>query len=351
MRLLLLGDLHCNNWSNFSTVLPSGMNSRLADCLAIIDQVKEAVKSKRCDAVVFIGDLYESRTRIENDVAFHVQRRMRTLTASTKVYLVRGNHDTFDDAGKVDSLEGLRDSCLVLSDGLFCTPAGDHPFMLYFVPWQAQPKDIFDDEMRRELSQPCAMFMHQSVTEGTIGPTDRQVHASLDLADLPLDQCTRIFAGDYHKHQTLADGKFMYVGSPLQLNFGEAGQDKYLVVYDTITDEIELVPTNAPRFYEYACFAQFTDAFEYNKFDPTKDFVKVHYTQAEQSEIEGWSSRIKHIEFVFVPPQQLEERCDRSVVNDDHRLIEEYVNQKAAKLSAEERESLIIEGLELLTGV
>ncbi len=46
----------------------------------------------------------------------------------------------------------------------------------------------------------------------------------------------RVFLGHYHAAQQLTD-HVEYVGSPLQLDFGEAFQDKHLIVYDTMTDK------------------------------------------------------------------------------------------------------------------
>jgi DNA repair exonuclease SbcCD nuclease subunit len=50
----------------------------------------------------------------------------------------------------------------------------------------------------------------------------------------------RVFLGHYHAAQKLSDNA-EYVGSPLQLSFGEAFQEKHVVVYDTEEDSVEYV--------------------------------------------------------------------------------------------------------------
>lgn len=45
----------------------------------------------------------------------------------------------------------------------------------------------------------------------------------------------RTFSGHFHLHQTLP-GQFVYVGSPLQFNFGDAGDERGIVIYDTESD-------------------------------------------------------------------------------------------------------------------
>jgi DNA repair exonuclease SbcCD nuclease subunit len=46
----------------------------------------------------------------------------------------------------------------------------------------------------------------------------------------------RVFLGHYHAEQKLSDS-VEYVGSPLQLSFGEAFQHKHVIIYDAATDE------------------------------------------------------------------------------------------------------------------
>jgi DNA repair exonuclease SbcCD nuclease subunit len=74
----------------------------------------------------------------------------------------------------------------------------------------------------------------------------------------------RVFLGHYHAAQELND-KVEYVGSPLQLSFGEMSQDKHIVVYDFDTDErtyIKNTFSNTHRRFKSTKEAQMTALVE-----------------------------------------------------------------------------------------
>lgn len=341
MKLLLFSDLHCHNYPVGCT-LPNGRNSRLQDCLDILNDVSNRAAENQCNAIVFLGDLFHARDTIDNDVMYWTIEGMQELANEFPVCLLRGNHDCFDDAGIVDSLNGLRGrkNITVISDTYI---TGERPGgrELWFVPWMAKPKDTFK---ALDPKPDTILFMHQSVSEGWVG--DRHVHGSLDLDEVGCDRFTRVFAGDYHKPQELKDGRFIYLGSPLQLNFGEAGQEKRYIVYDTDTDEITQLETLAPKFYEYDNPQELKDAVSREHYD----YFKVHYKSSDAEQVklvEELSKRFTHIEFVLDPVEVLEDRCDPEVTSSDTKLMDEYVEQRA---DPAEHEQLIAGGLELLNG-
>lgn len=355
MRLCIFSDLHAHNWSQFSRTLPCGTNSRLAECMGIIDFVANVARDQQCDAVVFVGDLFESRTKLDVDVLFNTYEAMRRLAEGVKVYIVRGNHDCFDDGGMVDSLEGLRgvDNIEVHDTYFSLIWTSDEKTVLYFMPWMSEPKHTFSDWKTQAHFHPNfkhILFMHQSVSEGLLS-NGFKTSASLDLADLPMDKLTRVFAGDYHKPQELADGKFIYCGSPLQLNFGEAGQQKHVIVYDTITDEVKYIDTNAPQFVEFQTVEDAEKWLDVIAIEGNRDYVRVYYRREDEPKLDFLSQRIKHLDLQLIPDEQLEERCDHSVVSNDELLVEEYLDQRAETLERAQRERLMCEGLALLTGV
>ena len=82
------------------------------------------------------------------------------------------------------------------------------------------------------------------------------VKSEVGLKDLPLDKTKHCIAGDFHKRQFLAEGKFHYLGSPLQLSFSERGDRKcFTLIHDDWT--IEEIETDAPRFYQFDSVAEF----------------------------------------------------------------------------------------------
>ena len=64
------------------------------------------------------------------------------------------------------------------------------------------------------------------------------------------DRVEHVFAGHYHGHVKVTD-KATVIGSPLQLNWADAGDDRGFIVYDTDTGEQEFIEIDAPRFMNF----------------------------------------------------------------------------------------------------
>ncbi|MBL8234648.1 MAG: exonuclease SbcCD subunit D C-terminal domain-containing protein, partial [Bryobacterales bacterium] len=103
----------------------------------------------------------------------------------------------------------------------------------------------YADQMTRIVRSLCASFRGDAVNllclhthlEGAIkGTSERQVHLGEDWAALPATlppNAHYIALGHIHKPQTIpAPSPAYYAGSPLQLDFGEAGIEKSFVVIE-----------------------------------------------------------------------------------------------------------------------
>jgi DNA repair exonuclease SbcCD nuclease subunit len=78
----------------------------------------------------------------------------------------------------------------------------------------------------------------------------------------------QVFLGHYHAEQKL-DYNVEYIGSPLQLNFGEAFQHKHIIVYDTETGEKEYIRnTFSPQHF-------IVPIAEVEKYALDKNFIRV----------------------------------------------------------------------------
>ena len=88
----------------------------------------------------------------------------------------------------------------------------------------------------------------------------------------------RVFLGHYHAGQALSDN-VEYIGSPLQLDFGEAFQDKHLIVYDVMTDKRQyLLNDFAPKHYVI-------NESELSNYDLENNFIRVFVDDIGSSDI------------------------------------------------------------------
>lgn len=341
MSILLFSDLHCHNFEQFSEKLPSGRNSRFQDCLNVVFQAREICIEKQVDTCVFLGDVFESRTKLDIDVLTGTYEAFRSLSGSVDLIMVKGNHDAYTKVGDVYSTKIFSEFAKVVEGPGIWRLGNKASWNVAIYPWTS---DI--EGMKEWIKQmpPCDLFLfHQGLSEAAVGPFDMHVKTEVSIKDLPLDKTRYCIAGDFHKRQFLANGKFHYLGSPLQLSFGEREDNKcFTLIHDDWS--IESIPTNAPRFYLF----ENADAYEKekDKIGP-KDFVKVLDTnRIKLEQIKATSPRIQTV-LEKQGDIKNEKRVSSEVLKNDVELLRTWVTRANTELDPD---LLVEEGAALIRG-
>src|SRR5436190_564080 len=339
-KQLFFSDLHCHNHEQFSHRLASGRNSRLQDCINIVLQAAELVEKENISTVYFLGDTFHARTKVDIDVLTGAVFAFRTLSSklpSGGLVMLVGNHDQYSKVGDVYSTDIFREFATVVDKPSIIQREGSVALYPYTTDiegmkgWlQAMPKvDL--------------LLFHQGVSEAAVGPYDMHVKTELSIQDIPFDKCRYAIAGDYHKRQFLAGGKFHYVGSPLQLSFGERDESKCFTIIDEGWNIKEL-RTTAPCFHTFTSVEVAKEAIAWKTCDPEKDFLRV--ISKSKADLEALKVYYPRIQVVFeaddtkAPP-----RISNSQVGNDKRLLETYVENNPSVIPADD---LLLEGLTLL---
>lgn len=346
MKFLFFGDLHLHNFTQFGTRLPSGRNSRLQDQLNVVQQVKQTVIDRAVDVVIFLGDWFHSRTKIDVDVFSAGFSAMRDLASTgSQIYMLVGNHDLYARVGAVNSLEAFKSIATVV-DNPVVRQIRQHGETVKFAlfPYTANTEVLI--KQFDALPEMDFVGIHQAVREGAVGPYGATGHGEISTKDMPLDRVRYVLSADYHKRQFLANGKFHYIGSPLQLNFGESGEEKAFSLIDTNTWEIETIPTKAPRFYTFATPDEFVKAVASQEVRPDIDFIRCYYK--DEKDI-AEDIRLAETRVLFEQERkeiQALQRIDPETACDDRALLEAYLMQK--DLGGLNPDKLMQLGLELL---
>ncbi len=229
---------------------------RLEDCLKALDWMFQTAKKQGIDEILFGGDLLHDRSKIDVLTYTKVYDVLKKYcTGKLKLYLLLGNHDLwYNDDTSVSSV----------------------------TPFQALPGVIVINSVDRRtiggVKWDLIPFTHDPITAlETLGEYEENAkyclgHLSIDGAKLNsagtmsdvviehdgdmvpvssklFDRYEYTFLGHYHATQIL-NGKVEYIGSPLQLSFGEAQQDKHLIVLDCLTGDKEYILNEfSPRHY------------------------------------------------------------------------------------------------------
>jgi DNA repair exonuclease SbcCD nuclease subunit len=240
----LISDTHHHLWSAFSTILPSGVNSRLQEILDETQRAADEVRKAGGDTLIHAGDLFHVRGSVAPSVLNPTLALYRSIVKSgIKVVLLAGNHDLegrdSNDLGS--AITALKEvGCTVCNS--FDTPMLDHVCM---VPWQPSIA-----ELKKQIE--------------TVDPTDRPgtdliIHAGIDgvIKGLPDHGLSpeylsklgfrRVFAGHYHHHKKLADNVWS-IGALTHQTWSDVGTKAgFLIVGDS---EVKWHSTHAPSFVE-----------------------------------------------------------------------------------------------------
>ncbi len=258
--------LHTADWHAGRTLHGA---DRTPEVRAALEELADIALEGRVDAVVVSGDVYDSRnpSAAAEDAVYDFF--LRTGAAGIPSVVIAGNHDsparfdavskvlelakvrtvgTFRPAGqgglveleleagrlKVAALPFLSERRMIDADALLSTDLGTQ-------------RDSYRQVMRKLVNNLTAGFDHRSVNllamhttfEGaTLANSEYAFHCTSSYTVPPSivpDSASYAALGHIHKPQAiegLPENKARYVGSPLQLDFGEVGDAKFALIVE-----------------------------------------------------------------------------------------------------------------------
>jgi DNA repair exonuclease SbcCD nuclease subunit len=217
--IAITADLHLHEHEQFARER-DGFNSRLLDGRDAILRIAETAAERGCRILLFAGDWFHSRRKVSVPV-LHVSEE--TLVRAREEHGIRvvaipGNHDySFDEQSC--SIVGQPFEDVILEGGVHDVD-GWH---VGCIPWTDSVEPV-----RSVLSQRADFYIgHFGIEGARVGPSDFEMPGHIDATVL---KRKLTFVGHYHKPQTVHGTNTHYVGSPLQLTWGERGERKSFVV-------------------------------------------------------------------------------------------------------------------------
>ncbi len=232
-KALIFSDLHIHRHK--------GNQDRLQNCIDVLKWVFDTAIEEKCKYNFFLGDLYHERSKI--DVFNYLKTFeifMQYANADFETYLLIGNHDMYHkekwDVNSVKPLTAIKNVHVIEQP----TTIKFGKTQVDFLPHTEHPithlKQFKDKEKHILLAHLAVQGAILNKIFGTKSEVieydnDMEIISPEDFNDWKLT-----FLGHYHCEQKLSP-KAEYVGSPLQLNFGEAFQKKHIVLLDLDTLE------------------------------------------------------------------------------------------------------------------
>lgn len=234
-------------WSDVHVHPHKKSSSRLDDCLKVVNWVFDLADERGITSILFGGDLIHERTKVD---VYTYQRlfellKSRLILNKYQLYLLLGNHDLwFNEKTSVSSvvpLSALPGVTIIDKPSRLKIAGSDWDF----IPFTHNPVAAVEELKKNHGSFEYALG-HISLSGAYLhGNTyaDIVVEHEGDMVQVDaniFDHYKRVFLGHFHCQQKVND-TVEYIGSPLQLSFGEAFQKKHVIVFDCASNTAEYV--------------------------------------------------------------------------------------------------------------
>jgi exonuclease SbcD len=279
-----LADVHLGV-ETFGRIDPAtGLNSRLLDFTARLDEAIDHAIATRVDLVLFAGDAYRSRDPSPTQQREFARRIRRLSEAGIPTFLLVGNHDLPAASGRANSLDiyetlGVPNVTVGRATTIYRIETAAGPVQIAALPWLrrsallARPefRNLNAQDARRAIEAHAAEFIasaaeqldpeipsilaaHVSVEGATYG-SERSVLVGEDIV-LPRSTVANpafsyVALGHIHKHQVLYEHPLvLYPGSLERVDFGEERDPKGFVTVEIEGHEARyrFHPVGARRF-------------------------------------------------------------------------------------------------------
>jgi DNA repair exonuclease SbcCD nuclease subunit len=250
----VVSDLHCHNFSAYASTNADGVNTRLRHILDEFKRAAEALKAAGGDRLVIAGDLFHQRGAIHPSVFNPTNVTIREILASgVRIDAIPGNHDL---ASKDTTELGNSFQSFASLDGFTIhtksTLVEDYQTKL-FIPWFSNLDDLRAvvegyriDAANGDIPplEEIDLFIHAGINGVLAGMPDH----GLDAAEVEDWGFNRVFAGHYHNHKVMRDGKVISIGATTHQTWGDIGTKAgFLIVHP---EKVVYQASHAPNFVE-----------------------------------------------------------------------------------------------------
>ena len=290
IRILHFADLHLGV-ETYGRIDPAtGLSSRLSDFLAALDQLVDYALGNDMDLVLFCGDAYRSRDPSQTYQREFAKRIRRLSGNNIHVFLLAGNHDLPNAAGRATSVE-IFDTLTIENVTVANAPQTHRietrkgTIQIVALPWvrygrllsREDAKNLSLDQLNKKIEEiltnwldvqiesldphlPAILAGHLAHSEAIVG-TEKIMTVGRDYIMMRSNVANPAFdyvaLGHMHRRQTIDNPvPVVYPGSLQAIDFGDEDQGKgfYVVELDETAgrrkrlNSYEFHPVEARRF-------------------------------------------------------------------------------------------------------
>lgn len=279
-KVLIFSDLH---------IFPhKRKNERLEDCLEVLRWVFKTAKKENIKTILFGGDFFHDRQKIE---IYTYQKTFEILRdelngSGIELFLLLGNHDIWfndnTDFSSVMPLSALPGIVVVKKP----TRIKIENHSWDFIPFTHNPiESIKELKELKELDGEEEYSLGHLALDGAILHNNQHSDVSVEHDGEMVTVSASIFShyrhtflGHYHAEQKV-NKKVEYIGSPLELSFGEAFQKKHIIIFDGDKNEPQYIEN------EFSPKHLILSMDECKNFELDNNFVQIKVNEAGSADL------------------------------------------------------------------
>jgi len=234
--------------------------SKLQSCLDCLDWVYSEAVKRKIKYVIFAGDLFHDRNKINIYAYDSTYSILSKYAKDVKSYFILGNHDMYYRTSRqISSVKPFSEIVEVVSEPKKISIEG-RTFDL--LPYTENPvKEINDNFSKKSDILVGHLALQGAVLNALRGTRYESDSLEERITETPLECLSgyqRAFLGHFHARQKI-NATVEYLGSPLQLSFGEAMCEKGFTILNLKTLETEFVENNfTPKYFILPADADFS---------------------------------------------------------------------------------------------
>ena len=245
--MIIISDPHVHNYDRFAK--PA---IRLKWCLQSIIDAFELAYQNNCH-VLCPGDLFDESgviPTIVNNWMNKVFKAMFEKYPGVMFIVISGNHDHAHDnyftnpsETALEAFSNNFDHFILIDNSYYIT---ENKIAVWGIPYYKN-KECFDkaldqvvEKMYNVKAERHLLMIHQTPEHSNTMIAFETTHH-----DPRYTLFDKVFCGHIHKPEDLSD-RFYIVGSPLHRDLGDEGQQKRMLIYSIISNEVIDYPTNYP---------------------------------------------------------------------------------------------------------
>lgn len=239
MKFAFIADIHLSRYGQDKIEDETNLPERLHSIKSALYEVAMYCKQMGIGIIVIGGDTLHGKSVIYAIAQEIMIQFFEDFNSHIHFYVIDGNHDLSGKGDDVISalrpLENIhRVHWIKYSDTYRLSPED-----ILFVPYSRQLPDIIKKNKARIL------ISHFGLSEGLLN-SGMSIVSDVSMRDLK-GRYELVLLGHYHKPQEIIkDGVTLYyVGSPIQLDWGERDDVKRFLVVDTDTLQVDSIPISS----------------------------------------------------------------------------------------------------------